>query len=363
MRKFILMMAMMFATVFSANAQIATENAKLFDNTYITINAGVAMPLNFDNTTPLNPSAGIAFGKWFSPVWGAELEGTLWGFESNGGGFNVPQNEDLNFGFIRGHYVGVNGLINLSNLFAGYRGAPRLFEVNTVVGMGWTHRYLKGDGNDINGLGFKTGLDFAFNIGKTKAHTLSIRPAVVWNVTPVVNGARELRLSSDYAQLYVGLAYTYRFKTSNKTHNFKTYDVGAMNSEIAYLNEENGRLSVELDSAKEAASRIPDTVVVEKVVTDTAYVDNTYVVNFAFDSYDFDNAACETMDKVTGVVDIYGYSSPEGDSKYNKKLSKKRANAVADYLRKRNVEVRNIIGDGSSSHTSNRIVIIKNVQE
>lgn len=347
MRKFILMLAFVFATMFSANAQIAIENPKLLDNTYITINGGFGMPLNFDNVTPLNPSAGIAVGKWFTPVWGAELEGTLWGFESNGGGFNVPQNEDLNFGFIRGHYVGVNGLINLSNLFAGYRGAPRLFEVNTVLGMGWTHRYLKGDDNDINGLGFKTGLDFAFNLGKAKAHTLSIRPAVVWNVTPTA--PRQLAMSSDYAQLYLGIGYTYHFKTSNGTHHFKTYDVGAMNAEIAALNEELAKKPKEIEVEK----------IVEKVVEVPVNVtpQNTYIF-FAFDSDVLTDEAKETLNNISGNVAVIAFASPEGSEAYNKGLSQRRADAVKAYLESNGVTVVSAEGKGVAGNTSGRVAIV-----
>ena len=347
MRKFILMLAFVFATMFSANAQIAIENPKLLDNTYITVNGGFGMPLNFDNVTPLNPSAGIAVGKWFTPVWGAELEGTLWGFESNGGGFNVPQNEDLNFGFIRGHYVGVNGLINLSNLFAGYRGAPRLFEVNTVLGMGWTHRYLKGDDNDINGLGFKTGLDFAFNLGSKKAHTLSIRPAVVWNVTPTA--PRQLAMSSDFAQLYLCLGYTYHFKTSNGTHHFKTYDIGAMNAEIAALNEELAKKPKEVEVIKEV------------IVTDTVAVNTTpqtTYIFFAFDSDELTDEAKAILDEIKDTVSIVAYASPEGVERYNKELSQCRADAVKSYLENKGVIVENAEGKGVSGKASGRIAIV-----
>lgn len=32
--------------------------------------------------------------------------------------------------------------INLINLFASYRGKPRLFEIEAIAGMGWLHYYV-----------------------------------------------------------------------------------------------------------------------------------------------------------------------------------------------------------------------------
>ena len=42
--------------------------------------------------------------------------------------------------------VSVLGKVNLMNLIAGYKGEPRLFEVEAVAGMGWLHYYVNGDG-------------------------------------------------------------------------------------------------------------------------------------------------------------------------------------------------------------------------
>ena len=53
MKKFILTLIIAFMMVFSANAQIATENAKLFDNVYVGVEAGVTTPLNFNSVFPL----------------------------------------------------------------------------------------------------------------------------------------------------------------------------------------------------------------------------------------------------------------------------------------------------------------------
>lgn len=351
MKKFIFMLAIMFATIFNANAQIATENQKVLDNTYVSVNVGAATPLNFDNVFPLNTTAGVAVGKWFNPVWGAEVEGTAW-FGNNAFQDGLP-----NHNFVRGHYVGVNGLVNLSNLFVGYRGTPRLFEVSTMLGTGWIHQYTPhATDKSHNGLGVKTGLDLAFNLGKTKTHTVSVRPAVLWDVTSAA-GTMPLQFDKRNAQLYLGVAYTYHFKTSNGTRYFKTYDVGAMQDEIARLNAELAK------KPKEVVHEVIKTVevpVTKEVQHETGFgIKET--VFFAFDNAELDSAAKETLDKLgqNGIYVVRGYASSEGSTEYNKALSLKRAEAVANYLRNRGARVDKVEGLGVAfGPTTGRVVVI-----
>lgn len=332
------------------NAQVATENSKVFDNVFASVNAGVATPLTFDGVFPVNTMAGIAVGKWFTPVVGAEVEGTVW---FNDRGFYTG---NLNRPFVKGHYVGVNGLVNLSNLFFGYKGAPRMFEVNAVLGTGWLHEYIKGDDNDLNSLGVKTGLDFAFNLGKSKAHTVSVRPAVLWDV----NHPHTMMVESfckNSAQLYLGIGYTYHFKTSNGTRHFRTYNVGAMMEEInslqAKLNEKPTETVVR-EVPVEVVREVPVEVVREVNVSDT-------YVFFAFDSAELDEHAKAELDKVgeNGVYNVVAYASSEGSTAYNKALSQRRADAVRDYLVARGCRVNSAEGRGVLfGTTTGRVAVV-----
>lgn len=348
---FILMMALMMS--FTMFAQTATEDAKVLDNTYVSVNVGATTPLAFDAVFPLNTTAGVAVGKWFSPVWGAEIEGTAW-FGSHAFGGAQSRFDFLGTGHnvVRGHYVGVNGLVNLSNLFGGYRGTPRLFEVSTMLGTGWIHTYNANVSDKANnGLGVKTGLDLAFNLGKTKAHTVSIRPAVLWDVTSAA-GTMPLQFDKRHAQLYLGVAYTYHFKTSNKTHHFKTYDVGAMEYEIARLKKE---LAEKPNVVKEPVEVIKEVVVEKNVGT----VKET--VFFAFDNAELDDVAKEALNKLgqNGVYVVRGYASSEGSTEYNKALSQRRADAVAEYLRARGARVDKAEGLGVVfGPTTGRVAIV-----
>ena len=70
-----------------------------------------------------------------------------------------------------------------------------------------------------------------------------VNPGVYWGL----NEAGNIKFNKNYAQLGVMVGYTYHFKTSNGTHYFKTYDVGAMTDEISRLNEELAKKSKEVE--------------------------------------------------------------------------------------------------------------------
>lgn len=346
MKKFLMMMiALVFAG--AANAQMATQNAKILDNTYVTVGGGVATPLDFYDVLPLNPTATIAVGKWFNPRVGAEIEGTAWfGSHDAKGTWNRWDHVNIH-NIVRGSYVGLNGLINWSNVFAHYKGTPRLFEVNSIVGIGWAHTNRPGLNDKYsNCLGAKTGLDLAFNLGKKKANTLSVRPAVLWDLSHPGDGAGQLAFNKLGAQLQLGVAYTYHFKTSNDTHNFKLWNVGAMQDEIARLNDELAK------KPKVVVKR----QVVEKPVPVKEETPQVVYVFFAKNSAEITDFTA--LDTVKGTVSVVATASPEGTAEYNKALSQRRADAVKAYLEGRGVTVKKAEGLGVQGENSNRVAIV-----
>lgn len=345
MKKVIFMMLMAFSAIV-VNAQTAVQTSKVLDNTYVGIEGGVATPLDFDHVFPLNSTASLHFGKWFTPVVGAEVEGTAWFGSHIYGGAQERFDTYGTHNAVRGSYVGLNGLVNLTNLLCGYNGTPRKFELSAVAGTGWIHTFTPNQSDKANNeLGVKTGLDFAFNLGKEKAHTISVRPAVLWNVTH--SHTMPLTFCKNSAQLYLGVGYTYHFKTSNGTHHFKVYDVGAMQDEINRLREEVAKKPTEVVREQEIVKEVT------KVVNS-----NEYVVYFAYNSDVLTSDAKATLDNVSGTVKVNAYASPEGTKKYNKDLSQRRANAVANYLRGKNVTVTEIVGLGVVGEASNRVAVV-----
>lgn len=342
MKKIIFILTL-FLSAFTVNAQTAVQTSKLLDNTYVGVQAGVNTPLSFNQMFPVNEYAGIRVGKNLTPVFGLNVDAGVTFNDHANGHTNGFVNHFASHAAVNTVNVGLNGTINLMNLFGGYKGSPRLFEVSTVTGLGWSHIYNKTTGItntlDDDELVAKTGADFAFNLGKKKAWQIYAEPSVVWNLTNRTTD--NVRFNKDHAYLQLLVGVNYKFKTSNGTHNFKVYDIAAMNEEI--------------NSLRSKLAKKPKEVV--KTVTNT--IDNrTFVIFFAQNSDELTPTAKEVLDKISGTVDVTGFASPEGTSEYNLKLSERRANAVADYLKNKGVTVDVVTGLGVQGKATNRVVIV-----
>lgn len=328
MKKIIFIMSLLFTL--SANAQTAYEKSKVLDNVSISIVGGATTPLDFNSVLPLNGVAGLKLQKDFTPIVGINVEG-LASFGDNHYG-NVRT-------VVKSINTGVNGTVNLSNLLCDYKGGPRKFEMSTEVGLGWLHSWT----GHTNALTSKTGLVGSFNL--SPSHSIIVNPAIYWNLSK--DGP--IQFNKHNAQLGLLIGYTYHFVTSNGTHSFKAYNVGAMNREINRLRAELAK------KPKEVVKEVTREVV--KTVTNT--IGNT-VVFFAQNSSELTGTAMAELSKIPSgsKVSIIGSASPEGTVEYNQKLSERRAQVVAGFLRNNNVTVENCVGVGVTDNTSGRITTV-----
>lgn len=344
MKKFILNVMLMFSMVMGVSAQTAIETPKFFDNWYVGVNGGATTNLDFNSVFPLNANVGVVLGKDFTPVFGAQIEGVTWL-----GDKKISRSHT----WFKVVDLGLNGTVNLTNLFCGYNGIPRTFEVSTVTGIGWMHIYADHnlDGTygkeDNDEFLAKTAMNFAWNLGKSRAHQLYVQPGIYWNLTNTRHDP--VHFNKHFAQIGVSLGYVYKFKTSNGTHNFVTYDIGAVNDRINHLMAENDALR----KAKPGVTTVTETV--EKIVKVS-----DVVVYFAQGSDVLTAEAKAALDNVatSATVDIVGTASPEGSDAVNNPLSERRANNVAEYLKNRGVTVNSITGKGVTGETSNRVAIV-----
>lgn len=344
MKKFILFSMALIMSFVSVNAQTALQTSKVLDNVGVGVTAGVSTPLDFNSVFPLNTNIGVKVTKDFTPVIGMQVEGIAV--------LNDNHFSDIKTS-VKATNVGVNGVMNLSNLIGGFNGTPRMFEVSAVAGLGWLHAWT----TSSNYLTAKTGVDVAWNIGKTKAHSIVVTPAVFWNLSK--NGP--VQFDKRNAQLAINVSYIYHLKTSNGTHSFKKWDVGSLNGEIDALNARVNDLQKQLTDAEskqqaQAATVTNNVVKIVKV--------GTWTVGFAKGSAELTEdakAILNTIDKGT-TVDIVGTASPEGSEAFNQSLSETRAKTVADFLKDNGVSVNSNVGKGSTGSASNRLVIVTTVQ-
>ena len=331
MKKFILsLMVMLTVMLSSANAQIAYQKADFLDNVYVGLNGGVSSPLDFNSVTPFNAQAGVKVGKNWSPVFGTNIEGTAV--------FGDNHFADSHT-FVKATYVGLNGTLNLTNLFLNYN-PDKVFETSLEAGIGWIHNYHTPTPTNIDGhanyLGAKTGVILAWNIGNNKAWQLYAEPSVYWNLSKT----DKIQFNKHNAQLAVSVGVVYKFKTSNKTHNFKVYNIYDYTSA---LEEARDRIAALEAQNAELSKRPTETynVVKETNKETVVYSQDIITVSFLQNSAELTQDAKNILDKVSVSlpVKVIGSTSPEGTTRRNSELSVQRANAVAKYLKSRGVKV------------------------
>lgn len=349
MKKIILLLLLTLG-VLSVNAQnVAISGNKLTDNWYFGVGVGAATPLSFNKVFPLNTIGHIVVGKQFDPIFGAEVEGDIWFGSNSKQLFDVNHNRITNrfdhpyaHNFVRGVGVGLFGTANITNMLYTYT-KPHKAELFLKGGIDYACAFIPNRKNN-NAFGVKTGTFVRFNLND--ANALQLGADVLWKLS---NNGHPMEFNANRSQLEVKVAYIYKFKTSNGSHNFKTYNIDAYEQKIK-----------ELQSVK------PVPVKPRTVFKEVYQVKREGIwVPFAFNTATLDEEAKAYLDKVASElkenVTVKGYASYEDSSnpEYNKTLSLKRAEAVANYLKDKNVKIKDIIGLGANSKTSQRCVIIE----
>lgn len=354
MKKIILLTAIALGVV-GASAQTTVSGSKFTDNWSFTLKGGAVLSSKMVKDNGFWDDArgvvGAELRKQITPVFGLGVEGE-WSI-------NTSSWTGLRSGNVFDHqYVGVFGAVNLMNAFAGYTGAPRVFELELVAGTGWLHAYYPHTTcDDGNSWATKVGMNFNFNLGESKAWTLSLKPAYMWNMNanPTANVlGYAARYDSNYGFLELEAGITYHFGNSNGTHHFtvvRPYDQAEIDALNAQINALRGELDAcgannaallaqlaDLQAQLDACNRRPP--VVEKVVKDLNNI--RYVFFNCGSSYIQPNqqpniamVADQLKDNSKATVTVQGYASKDGSLAFNKKLAQRRAEAVKKELVKR----------------------------
>ena len=243
--------------------------------------------------------------------------------------------------------------INLINLFASYRGKPRLFEIEAIAGMGWLHYYVNGKGDD-NSWSTRLGLNLNFNLGETKAWTLGIKPAIVYDMQGDFSKTKS-RFNANNATFELTAGLTYHFMCSNGSHHFTTvkpYDpveVGELNNAVNRLRSQLSDKDMQLSNAVQQANNLQKELAdcrtqaanIETVVKTNRIPES--IITFRQGKSVVDASQLPNVERVAiymkkhpeAKVVIKGYASPEGNLAFNEKLAKARAEAVESILVKK----------------------------
>jgi outer membrane protein OmpA-like peptidoglycan-associated protein len=244
--------------------------------------------------------------------------------------------------------VSLIGRMNLMNLFAGYNGMPRPFEVETVTGLGWLHHYMTGSG-DTDDLSARVGLNFNFNLGEDAAWTLGIKPAVLFNLTGEYP-SKKLAFNRNKANMEILLGLTYHFADEDGNRHFALVNaidplaLAAMNEEINDLREVIVAKDVELvglaDELMVVQDQLNEARNKEMEATGQTIKILESVVAFPFNQSDVQTSQMPSLEHVANYlkdnpdakITVNGYASPEGTEEYNLQLSQRRADAVKNIL-------------------------------
>lgn len=396
-RKLIMLSLSLAVTATIATAQTKDKyfSEKAKDNIFISVGVGGQLSLNSDNFDnsfgkAITPHVTLSLGKWIDPVWG--FRGQLAGWsqklrtDRNSGtwagdavtGFGNVASKKINY--IALH---ADGLMNLSNLLAGYN-PDRVFNLSLFAGPGltlakersdetivpdkasgtWVRSVDSGDVTPIiNG---SVGLLAGFQVSKYLDINLEARG----EVSPSVFGKYSNNSYTDGAvSLIAGVTYTFGGK------NFVTcpkVDESAINDEVNRYRRELSEAQAELAKAQNAlANAKPVTTEVVKEVT----IAGPRAVFFEIGRSKISDRGMVNLEMAAKIIKanpgkkykIAGYADKAtGSAKLNQTLSEKRAQVVYDALIKEGVaaEQLELVGFGGtdnmfSKDALNRVVILE----
>ena len=373
MKKVILMFAAAMLTMSASAQRTAVTANKAGDNWYVGINAGVATPMSkysFDNAGDkkagffkgITPEFGIRVGKNLTTVFGLALDVDAYFTNNTKGLYGKGKAMVGSKTFINSTNFDLMTTWNLNNLFAGYKGEPRAFEVIALVGGGYSRDWANKEG----GLNAKAALDFAFNLGANKAWQVYLEPYAMlangWanpfkkaETSFYENGVLKTDGKKFNGMFGLKAGVNYKFGTSNGTHNFKVEqlrdqaEIDGLNAQINGLRAENDAKAGKLAAADKqiadlkaqlAACQARPTAAA--VVAPTENVLQPHVI-FRQGKATIDQAQYASIEMVAkymknhkdAKVKVQGYASPEGKKEFNQKLSEKRAEVVKNALVKK----------------------------
>ena len=344
------------AIAVSASAKTTVTGHKAGDNLYVGVNGGATTALTGETSFKnFQPTFGVRLGKNFTTVFGMALDADLT--------FNVQKAVTGSKTFFSDLDLDLLGTANLNNLFAGYKGEPRKFEIIALGGFGWGHGF--GYGFKTNAVTSKVAVDFALNLGSEKKWQVYAEPYLRWNLETFAYGVEDailpvvynidnggMKYDSRRAQVGLKIGAIYKFGNSNGTHNFAIEQLRDQ-SEIDALNARINAAQAEAAAAKaDAASKDAKIADLQKqlndclnkpVVVEKKAANLQPSVVFALGSAVVQKSQLPNVEMIAkymknnpdAKIKISGYASPEGSAELNQKLSEKRANTVKDILVKK----------------------------
>ena len=302
-----------------------------------------------DGKHPTGLGFSVAVGKWFTPGLGLRTKANL-GWQ--GKAFKTIDYDKLP---IEGtpFYLTVNEqvLFNLSNMICGYN-ETRVWNFIPYVGAGVYHKFGKHDKG--NGTVLSAGILNTFRLGRVVSLNLEIgymnydKEFLTKNIEAGLNAHRR----DHQLTLEVGATFNLGKGNWKKTPDVDAIkalsqgQIDALNAQLSDAQAENARLKNLLANQPKATAAVaPAPEVVTKVVAAPVSVFFNLGQAKVASKKDLQNVSdlAKVAKENNAKIVVTGYAdSKTGSAKYNEKLSKQRAEAVANELVKMGVSRDNI---------------------
>ncbi|MDE6226012.1 MAG: OmpA family protein [Muribaculaceae bacterium] len=354
MKKTILTAALALGAVSAVSAQQAIATPKFGDNWSLGINGGVTTPMNHAAFFgDMRPVIGLKLDKKITPVFKVGAEGN---FAINTSSVRGPHSSTA----FDDSYVGAYGAVNLFNLFGGYPGETRPFDIEAQAGAGWGHRFETAI-EDVNYFGTKVGLNFNFNIQDNV--TISVSPSILWDMTgePVDQSTASYNKNRANFNITAGVAYNFGGNGFKVVTPYNQAQVDALNEQLNEMRgaldasqAKNQALKAKAKGMEEEIQRLRNqpAKVVNKVTNNLESVRYVFFkigssVIGADQQPNVEMIAAYLNNHPNSKVVIKGYASKDGPEEVNIRLANQRAQSVKDALMKRyKIPASRIVAEG-----------------
>ena len=339
----------------------AINYAHTLDNWQVGINVGGYTPTAgypFFKSTRFNFGAEIS--KQISTGFRFGIDATAY-INDNSNGYRNPLTIDYT-------NVSILANFNLNNIFGGYKGAPRKFEVEAFAGIGWLHFFYQGRGNDLNEMSAKYGANFWFNLGESRAWAIKFSPSILYLIDQGLPQQQANGLNSKFPYAQANLGLVYRFKGSNGKHYFTLYEPSVhapvVEDNSAVVEDNSAALSQKERELEDAINRINqleselETVKEKQQVETAAQAKKPLesIISFKQGRSIVEDSQLPNVERIATYLREYpnsrvvikGFASPEGSVEVNERIAKARAEAVKAILIKQyKIDAERIVAEGN----------------
>ena len=339
----------------------AINYAHTLDNWQVGVNVGGYTPVAgypFFKSTRFNFGAEIS--KQISTGFRFGIDATAY-INNNSDGYRNPLTIDYT-------NVSILANFNLNNIFGGYKGAPRKFEVEAFAGIGWLHFFYQGRGNDLNEMSAKYGANFWFNLGESRAWAIKFSPSILYLIDQGIPQQQANSLNSKFPYAQANLGLVYRFKGSNGKHYFTLYEPSVhapvVEDNSAVVEDNSAALSQKERELEDAINRINqleselETVKEKQQVETAAQAKKPLesIISFKQGRSIVEDSQLPNVERIATYLREYpnsrvvikGFASPEGSVEANERIAKARAEAVKTVLIKQyKIDAERIVAEGN----------------